>query len=147
MTFLLSQRLFVLEVLLIAAPWSIAFVYLGLGLLVPPLLLTPLSPAGAVGLLALIGFAALLGAWVLTLSYLRGGNQALAQRSSRWWLLCATGALILATAVGSHLLPSSPDYSNMWRFRQDLALFLLGLPLILPLGHLAAERWLRTGNR
>lgn len=128
MTKLSSRRLFQFEMLLIAAPWSIAFVCLGIGLLVPPLLLTPLSPAGAIGLLAVISLGALLSAWVLALSFLRGGNQTLRQRSHNWWVLGAMGALVLAAALSSHPLPSSPHIQRPGRFDKICHYFCLAFP-------------------
>jgi hypothetical protein len=139
-----SRRFFIVELLLIVAPLSVAFAWLGVGMLIPSVFVAPWSPSGAAGVVAIIAFVALLNGWVLVLSFLRGGAVALAQRGIVWWVLPAVGALILVASLLSILLPPSVEYSPEWQFRQLLELFAVGVPLLLPFGHLVAERRFRV---
>ena len=136
----LSQRVVVWEAVLIVAPLSIAFMWLGLGLLVPPLFLTPWGLDSIIGLIALLAFGALISLWVLILSFLRGGSVALKERKHHWWWFPAAAALAVAVSLASVVLPPSPEYSSAWFFRVRLNLFTLGLPLALPFVHLVIER-------
>jgi len=141
-----SRRLFVVETLLVAAPLSLAYLWLGSGLLIPPALTSPWWPTVSIALIAALALVALIAAWTLVLSYLSGGAAALRARGAGWWTIASLGAVIVLAAFFSALMPASREYSPAWAFRQNLELFGLGAPLVLPLAHLVAERRRRVAR-
>ena len=87
--------------------------------------------------------SAIFSGWRLFVAYLRGGLPTLRKQNLGWWAMIIAGTLILIASLISRLLPPSPEYSTWDYFRSDLNLFALALPILIPIGHLAFERFIR----
>lgn len=97
----------------------------------------------ALGILALISLSAVMSGWRLFIAFLRGGASKLQKQHFGWWLVLLAGVLVLVGSLISVILPPSPEYSAMWTFRFDFDLFISASPLLIPLTHLALEKFLR----
>lgn len=140
MSELFSRLLVLCESALIAAPISLFFLTAGSTVYFLPLIQRAEPLDAAIG--CLVGLA-LVSAWVLLISFVRGGVRALRRRARGWWLLAASGVVVLAASLVSHILPPSAEYTQWWRFRGDFGFLATGLPLVVPLSHLILEAWLR----
>jgi hypothetical protein len=93
--------------------------------------------------LSVLCLAAVCSGWRLFIAYFRGGLSSLRKQHLGWWAMIVVGLLILLAALVSRQLPPSPEYSEWWYFRIDFNVFVLAIPILIPLGHLAFERFIR----
>ena len=93
--------------------------------------------------LSILCLAAIFSGWYLFVAYLRGGTSLLQKQSVGWWIMIGVGMLILIASIISRLLPPSTPYSPWDDFRSDFHHFTLALPVLIPIGHLAYERFIR----
>jgi hypothetical protein len=100
----------------------------------------------ALGILALISLAAIVSGWRLFIAFFRGGANNLQKQHFGWWLALLAGVLVLIGSLVSNILPRSPAYSDMWMFRDDFNLFMFASPLLIPLIHLALEKFIRKST-
>ena len=98
----------------------------------------------AIGVLAFLGLLAIGSAWRLFIIYLSKGIKELKSQSFGWWALILTGVLILIASFISNVLPPSPEYSRMWNFRAIFDAAIFGSPMLIPIIHLAIERYFRN---
>ena len=141
----LSRRIFIAELVVIAAPLSLLLLY-ALGVFLLGAFSHPRAMSTAIGLVAFLGACSLFSGWALAFRYLRGGTQALSRSASAWWALSGLGAALLLAAFITDHLPPPVTYSALWEFRQYFSLFSIGLPLLIPLAHLVAERLSANGR-
>jgi hypothetical protein len=73
--------------------------------------------------------------------FIRQGSAGLRNLRPTLWILSLVGAILALAAMVSKLLPPSPEYSPEAMFRADFELFVLGLPMFIPLSHLILERF------
>jgi hypothetical protein len=97
----------------------------------------------ALAILALMSTTAIVSGWRLFIAFVRGGARNLQKRHFGWWLTLLVGVLILIGSLISNILPPSPGLSRKWWFRWDFNIFILAFPLLIPLIHLALEKFLR----
>lgn len=93
--------------------------------------------------LSILCLTAIFSGWYLFVAYLRGGTSLLQKQSVGWWIMIGVGMLILIASIISRLLPPSLPYSTWDLFRSDLQKFTSALPVLIPFGHLAYERFIR----
>jgi hypothetical protein len=138
-----SRFILILEAIVIALPIS-GFALLAAIVLVPDVFLYPgLSHVVALGILALISLFAIGSGWRLFIIFLRHGRDGLKSQHFGWWVMILAGVLVLIASLLSNILPPSPEYSRWWTFRLSFDGFVLGAPILIPLCHLAFERFLR----
>ncbi len=87
--------------------------------------------------------SAIFSGWRLFVAYLYGGLPTLRSQNFGWWAMIVVGILILIASLISRFLPPSPEYSAWDYFRSDLNLFTLALPILVPIGHIAYEQFIR----
>ena len=140
MTQRLSKILLALEAIFLVIPVTVLFSMIALEMLQTTL---RFETAWQFGLLLLAIIATSLAAgWLLMFEFWRHGTAGLRASSSIVWALAICGALSTLVAVGflatgnSLPWPAAENYS-LWAFAW-------GLPLLVPLGHLLAERLLRS---
>ncbi len=139
----MSRLLLIIEAILIATPLSLLALADTFLLVSDAFEFPALSYVVALSFLALFSLAAIASGWRLFATFLRGGTKELKHRNSAWWFVILTGVLILLSSIISKLLPPSPEYSAWSEFRFQFEAFALSTPILVPLCHLAAERFLR----
>lgn len=97
-------------------------------------------------ILTLISTTAIVSGWRLFIAFFRGGASNLQNQHIGWWLALLAGILVLIGSLASNLLPASSEYSDMWWFRFDFDLFIYASPLLIPLSHLALEKFVRKST-
>ena len=97
-------------------------------------------------ILSVLSLAAIGSGWRLFFAYLRGGVENLRRQHSAWWAMTLMGLLILLAALVSSILPPSCEYSFWWNLRMSFNGFALAFPLLIPLAHLAYERFMRKNT-
>jgi uncharacterized membrane protein HdeD (DUF308 family) len=139
-----SRKLLIAEAVVFALPLT---VLLGLG--VPSVSIPSRDdfwPFGAADLLTVVALVAVVAGWVLLVKAIRGGTEALQRAHRGWWWAASLGVVLVIAAVGSKILPASPEYSPAAIFREHLQACILGLPLVVILAHLWAEARFRTST-
>jgi hypothetical protein len=86
---------------------------------------------------SLIILATLVCAWLLVLSFLLRGSNALRRLSLYWWAPPFLSAVLAFAAIVYLWLETEPQPSWIYMFGW-------GIPLVVPLGHLCGERWWRS---
>jgi len=81
--------------------------------------------------------------WRLFIAFIRGGSNNLHKQHLGWWLALLAGAVILIGCLISNFLPRSPEYSRMNAFRLELIFSWDEFRLLIPLIHLALEKFVR----
>ncbi len=123
-----------IEALLICLPLTLFFLATALPSLfhlLPTLGVEDYALAGASVFIA----GTLLCGWYLIASFLFRGSHALKKVRLAWWALpVLSAALALAATLRVWLVAAEPSALNTFGW---------GLPLVIPLLHLAAERWWR----
>jgi len=140
MTLRLSKVLLAIEAIVLVAPITLLFSSIASEMLMSSL---RFKSAWQIELLSLTIIAtSLAGGWVLMIGFWRHGSAGLRTDSSIAWVLVLCGAIStllavasLATGIQSLLLPGVDHV---------LGAFVWGLPLLVPLCHLLAERFLRS---
>jgi hypothetical protein len=89
---------------------------------------------------ALIACGAVASGILISRVFLKHGSSGLQTIKRIWWAFSFAGVMLALAAIASRLLPPSPEYSPEAMFRADFELFVLGLPMFLPLSHLILER-------
>ena len=140
----LSRLLLAIEAVLLALPSSAACLWLlvASGLTNSFGLVIALFP---MALAAALGTAGLVAGWRLLLAFLFGGSERLRMLSSAWWLIAGVGAAVATLGVaGWFCRPSStvPSFCPLDIFRP----FAAAAPSVIPLAHVALERWLRRSS-
>lgn len=135
----ISRWLLGIELVLIAVP---ATLLLSLYMIsFSPMAIMKAAPEDAGMVVALLlAFGGLVGGWTLGLSFVIGGRRSLAARRAWLWWLAACGGIVAFLGLGANYVPAEP-YSPLHMFLRDLGMFALGLPLCVPLAHLAFEHW------
>ncbi len=132
-----SRWLVAIQLVLIAIPATLLLSVFGLGM--TSILVMNAAPENAgIALVLLIALAGLVAGWVLGMSFVVGGRRSLAARRPWLWLLAVGGGTVAILGLGARYVPAN-DYSSLQSFLNDLGMFALGLPLWLPLAHLAFE--------
>jgi hypothetical protein len=138
-----SQNWMTLEILFLMVPICLALA-LGSG---PPLghltgtfKLRPLDAVFAGTYLSIVCL------WRLVFRFILGGATGLRALSIIWWCGAGLGGFIALGALVSCLAPASPEYTPWWDFRRTFNLFVIGLPLLAPLLHLAWESFWRRSR-
>ena len=85
--------------------------------------------------------AALTAGILIARVFIRHGSAELQNLKPTLWILSLLGAVLTLAATVSRFLPPSPEYSPEAMFRADFELFVLGLPMFIPLSHLILERF------
>jgi uncharacterized membrane protein HdeD (DUF308 family) len=98
------------------------------------------------GILAIFGLLAIGSGWHLFIVYLRKGTKELKNQPASWWLVILIGVMILVASLISNLIPPSPEYTRWWNFRANFDVVAFGLPMLIPLCHLAYERLFRKAS-
>jgi hypothetical protein len=140
MTQRLSKFLLALEAILLVAPITFLFTMIASEMLQSSL---EFKTAWQLGLLTFVIIATSLGAgWSLMFEFWRNGPTGLRKSPFIAWafVLCGglaalVAAVFLATADPSGWLPAA---------KHSLSAFVFGLPLLVPLCHLLAERFFRS---
>jgi len=140
MTQRLSKVLLALEAIVVVAPITLLFSTVALEMLLQSL---QFETAWQLGLFSLVVIATSLAAgWWLMVTFWRHGSARLQTPFSIPWALVLVGALSTLVAV---LVLASGD-SSQWPpvVRRSLWALAWGLPLLVPMGHLFAERLIRS---
>jgi hypothetical protein len=140
----LSRLLLAIEAVLLALPSSAVCLWLlfASGLTSSFGLVTALFP---MALAAALGIAGLVAGWRLLIGFLFGGPERLGVLSSAWWLIAGMGAVVATLGVAAWFCrPSStiPSYCALDIFRP----FAAAAPAVIPLTHVALERWFRRSS-
>ena len=93
-----------------------------------------LGPVGAL--------VALVCGWVLLVSFIRFGRAALAARPLVLW--AAPFVMAFAALVGAWAMWTNSELAQ--RIRPDVGIYAFGVGGVIPLMHLAAERWMRANK-
>jgi hypothetical protein len=137
-----SRIILIIEITLTVGPISLGAIFATFGLL-----LNVISPTSLISIvlvvLAFFSLFAIASGWILFIVFFQGGGAALHRTHFIYWIASLIGCVILVASFTSYLMPPSPGYSDWWHFREHFNYFASGLALILPLGHLAAERFVR----
>jgi hypothetical protein len=91
----------------------------------------------------LISLAAILSGWRLFIAFLRGGASNLQEKHIFWWWVLMEGVLVIIASWTFFLLPAPSKHSIIWYIRIDFSKFILASPLLIPLTHLALEKFVR----
>ena len=140
----ISRTLLIIEAIIISTPLSI------LALIVSYLHITDMFQfykqyhVVLLGVLALISLAAIVSGWRLFVAFITGGTIELRRQPLFWWFMIIAGVMVLIGSLISVCLPPSDEYTRWWSFRIDFELYLLSAPLLIPLVHLALERFVRN---
>lgn len=132
----ISRRLLIAEALLLVLPISALLV---LGLTAMSISTGDAWPWRAIDLVTVLAAIATFAGWWLIVKAVRGGAEALRAAHLGWWLVASIGVLLVLAAGVSMLLPASPEYTPTAHFREHLERCMLGVPLVVVLGHLCAE--------
>lgn len=134
-----DRILLVTEAVLIALPISI-LALLTVALYVSgPLRPRLLAANIGFGLTILLSLLALFSGWRLFVIFLFRGIARLRQQAWGWWAVLIAGVFVLVGSLIVNLLPYMATSSGIEHF----AVFVLALPILAPLCHLALERLLR----
>ena len=140
-----SRIILTIEAVLIVLPITGMGIYLTIGE-IASVFWNPSILNIASAILALMSTTAIVSGWRLFIAFLRGGASKLQTQHIGWWLALLAGLLILIGSLTSNLLPPSPEYSPMWTFRFNFDLFIYASPLLIPLIHLALEKFVRKSS-
>ena len=94
-------------------------------------------------ILILICLASLTSGWQLFFAFLRGGSNSLKKMHFGWWLLLLIGVLIFVGTLISISLPRTAGPSPIEEIQFFLGTFIFASPLLIPLIHLALEKFVR----
>jgi hypothetical protein len=125
---------------IVCAPLSLLLVFGALPAQIARLSASPSPQAFADALGGLVLLAALACLWRLIAAFVGSGQRALRDLDLHWWALPLATAAV-AVALTFRALTVADD-ARSW-----LDAFVWGAPLLIPLAHLAAERWLRSAAR
>ncbi len=139
-----SRNLLIAEAVVIALPISIFATIATVLFVISTRRATGFVLHDWLAVLAILCLAAIFSGWYLFMAFFRGGVSELQQKNVGWWVMIVVGIFILIASVISRLLPPSPEYSTWEYFRSDLHMFTLALPILIPIGHLAYERFVRN---
>ena len=95
------------------------------------------------GSVFLISLVAIASVWQLIIAYLRGGVTNLRRQHSGWWVMALVGVLILIASFISNESPHPSELSASDFFRGAFDNFRYGALLLIPLYHVAFERFRR----
>jgi hypothetical protein len=137
-----SRYILILEAALIALPLSSLAIWGSISFIIEALNFR-YAISIIMGILAFFGLLAIGSGWHLFIIYLRKGGKELKNQPIGWWLIIFIGVMILVASLISNLLPPSPEYSRWWNFRALFDVVAFGLPMLIPLCHLAFERLFR----
>jgi len=98
------------------------------------------------GSVFLISLVAIASGWQLIIAYFRGGLTNLRRQPIGWWAMTFVGVLVLIGSFVSNEQPHSFELSASDFFRGTFDSFRYGIFLLIPLGHLAFERFLRRSG-
>ncbi len=138
-----SRSLFMIEAVLIALPLSGLGILESVSLIMDIFHYPELFYVWALGLLAFICLLSIGCGIRLFVVFIRRGISALREQHLGWWIIVFAGVLVLIGSLFSNLLPPSIEYSEWWNFRFSFDLFIFGSPVLIPLCHLALERYYR----
>jgi len=139
-----SRLLLIFEFVFIVLPLSALAIWASV-VLISEMLKNPEFSNGALGLLAFLSLLAIGSGWRLFVAFFRKGVNGLRIQSLVWWVMIITGVLILVGALISYLFPLYLN-SKWFEFRINFSAFAFGLPLLIPLCHLAFERFSRKSS-
>jgi hypothetical protein len=129
-----SRIILGIEALVICLPLTVLFLAAGLPSAFYFLSNFPDGDAYAAAVASIIILGTLFCAWLLIFAFVLRGGVALRRLSSYWWLLPFLSAAV-ALAVTVHLwLATAIEPSSINTFGW-------GIPFLVPLAHLCAERW------
>ena len=123
------------DLLFIAAPLSLLLL-LGMGVFIPSAISHADLLQRVFALLLVVDFCAVVSGWMLAVSFPRD----LRRCSWWWWVLAGSGGVVALAALIAKYAPASEAHSPVGVFRQEIDMLVLGLPLLIPLFHLALER-------
>jgi cation transport ATPase len=143
MTQTLSRSILGVETVVLTVPVTLMMAF-GLLTAVAALANVLDDPGGFVYFaLMLLSLLALIAVWVLSVSFMFRGSESLQRRSKAWWYLMLAGAAMAIIGGAACLAPDEASKAVSRQFYDYVSLmrlFVLGLPLLIPLGHLAKER-------
>ena len=142
----ISRLLLILEVVFIALPLSCLATVASLLAIWDMSKYLTLYSVVMYGSVFLISLLAIMSGWLLTFAYLRGGVISLRRQHFGWWVLTLVGVAILVGSFISYEQPYPIELSVSFFFRGTFDSFRYGILLLIPLCHLALEKFLRQSN-
>jgi hypothetical protein len=138
----ISRIILTIEAILIVLPITGLAIFATYALIVN--LFPPSLPIIFFVILALINLAAILSGWRLFIAFLRGGASNLQKHHSIWWLMILAGLLILIVSLLVVIILPSLGHTYKIRTASFILFgFLYASPLLIPLIHLALEKFVR----
>ena len=142
----ISRRLFIGELFIIILPLSL-FLFVATLIQIVSTIEYFRWHNIANALFALIACAAVTSGLLISRVFIKRGSSELQNLKPILWVFSFLGVILSLASGISKLLPPSPEYSPEEMFRNNFELFVLGLPMFIPLFHLVLEKFLRKNSK
>ena len=136
-----SRTLLIVEAIIIALPVSLLATLVTGFYVNQARRLIGFDYVDAQAIFSLLSLAAICSGWRLFGAYFRGGADNLRRQHTAWWAVTGLGVLILLAAWISRVIPPTPAYSFWSSFQLSFEGFVYASPILIPLVHLAFERF------
>jgi hypothetical protein len=146
MTKTMSRSILGVETIFLTVPVTLLTAFGLLTMLADLAAISTRPPNFSYGILMSLSALATVSIWVLSCSFAFGGTGSLRNRHKAWWYLSLVGtAIAVAGAVACLLTLALTEKGGQavppwYSLIESLRLFVLGVPLLVPLGHLAKEQ-------
>lgn len=145
----LSHTILFVEMLMITWPVCVLIFLFSPWIVLGLVIESPNAATVAIVVLYALSILAIVGEVKIFYAYFHAKSRRPAAFSPLWWLFSAAGALIVLGALATILVLGFSPYKlgKQYDFLTYFALFVIGLPLIVPLLHMALDLKLRDTKK